>query len=150
MGKEKKKRTKDVVATLLHNRPVSAKKLVPRITIPLDEYEFLRDVVDAARSASGAEELTGDAPSKVRTLKLPDGNTEYEKLRDGILEAPATWLPGLLIAAVVASVKNNVFQAGGLLNIVQRVILKESPNALEAASAKEHNGTTPTPSGIVR
>lgn len=54
MSKEKKKRTKDVVATLLHNRPVSARKLVPCITIPLDEYEFLRDVVDAARSASNA------------------------------------------------------------------------------------------------
>jgi len=36
----------------------SGKKLVPRITIPLDEYEFLRDVVDAARSVSDAYGLS--------------------------------------------------------------------------------------------
>ena len=45
MSKEKKKRTEE---------QRSSKKIVPRITIELDEYEFLRDMGNAASDVVGA------------------------------------------------------------------------------------------------
>lgn len=69
MSKEKKKRG---------TGQRSGKKLVPRITIPLDEYEFLRDVVDAARSVSEEKSIgpaLGEERKEAMSTHNPYGDT---------------------------------------------------------------------------
>lgn len=46
----------------------------------------------------------------------------YDDVKGEIERAPATWIPGLLRAAVEAAIKNNVFVAGGMERFVARVI----------------------------
>lgn len=46
----------------------------------------------------------------------------YDEIKKEIEGAPATWMPGLLRAAVEAAIKNGVFVPGGLERFVATVI----------------------------
>lgn len=46
----------------------------------------------------------------------------YDDIKREIEGAPATWIPGLLRAAVEAAIKNGVFVAGGMEKFIARIV----------------------------